>query len=75
MVLEEDGGPAVGGRANKVLCAGHGAFEVGECPVFGSSLEFIGSLTYIDDVLVGDGLVQRRRKIGNETTYKLENHV
>ena len=57
MVLEIDCGPAVSGRTNKVLCAGYGAFEVGECPVFGSGLEFVGSLTYVDDVLVSGGLV------------------
>lgn len=57
MVLEEDCGPAVRGRTNKVLRAGHGAFEVGECPVFGSGLEFVGPLTYVDDILVDGGLV------------------
>ena len=51
MVLEEDGSPAVGGRADQILGAGYGAFELRECPVFGCGLEFVGALTDVYDVL------------------------
>lgn len=56
MVLEEDGGPAVRGWANKILRARNSAFEVRECPVFGCGLELVGSLANVDDVLVGNNL-------------------
>jgi hypothetical protein len=51
VVLEEDGGPAVGGRTDQVLGAGYGALELRKCPVFGCGLEFVGALTDVYDVL------------------------
>jgi len=51
VILKEDGGPAVGGRADEVLSAGDRTFELGESPVSWCCLELVGALADINDVL------------------------
>ena len=51
VVFEKGGGPAVGRGADEVLGAGDGALELGESPVSGGGLEFVGALADVDDVL------------------------
>ena len=51
MVLEEDGGPAIGWGKEKVLCLLNCALELGKCPIVRGGLEFVGALTDVDNIL------------------------
>ena len=51
VVFEEDGGPAIRGAADEVLCSGYGSLELRKSPILGCSLEFVGALAYVYYVL------------------------
>lgn len=51
VVLEEDGGPAIGRGKEKVLGLFYCAFELWESPVVGCGLKFVRPLADVNDIL------------------------